>query len=94
MVKLVINPTYYINIFRRIIYMQNTGCLGLGPAWSGNNQLSPTVSGLRKIKSNDIPCSHSEHYPPTMIVLENGEYEYTCPACGRTTTFTVNRPTL
>jgi hypothetical protein len=40
------------------------------------------------------PCLHPEHNPPTMIVLEPGTYEHTCPGCGRTITFVVPpRPT-
>lgn len=51
------------------------------------------ASGLRKVA--DIPrvCTSSAHDPPTMIVLPPGVYEYTCPACGETCTFTVARVT-
>lgn len=34
-------------------------------------------------------CLHPEHEPPTMIVLEPGVYEHTCPGCRRKVTFTV-----
>ena len=47
--------------------------------------------GLRKIKDTEIPCTHPGHNPPMHIVLEPGEYEYMCPACGKITTFTVPR---
>ena len=43
--------------------------------------------GFKKIKSfekEDI-CQDSEHNPPTLIVLEPGVYEYTCPSCGHVT---------
>ena len=36
-------------------------------------------------------CRNPEHNPPTMIVLPDGIYEHTCPGCGQTTTFTVQR---
>lgn len=39
-------------------------------------------------------CANSAHYPPGMIVLENGEYEWTCPGCKYKTYFVVNNPTL
>ena len=46
---------------------------------------------LKKIA--DLPaqdvCRHSEHNPPTMIVLPPGVYEHTCPGCGKIVTFTV-----
>lgn len=29
------------------------------------------------------PCLSPEHNPPSMIVLEHGRWEYTCPACGK-----------
>ena len=53
---------------------------------------------LRKIKDLDgwpevqRPCTHPEHRPPTMIVLTDGVWEYTCPGCGHVTTFTVANP--
>lgn len=34
-------------------------------------------------------CRHPEHKPPTMVVLEPGFYEHTCPACGEVTPVTV-----
>lgn len=46
---------------------------------------------LKKIA--DLPkhetCTHPEHEPPTMIVLEPGVYEHECPGCHHKTTFTV-----
>lgn len=47
---------------------------------------------LRKIADLPQPCFHPEHNPPTMIVLEPGVYEHTCPNCGAVTTFRVERP--
>lgn len=46
---------------------------------------------LRKIQDLDksIICRHPEHNPPSMIVLPPGVYEYTCPACGHKTIFTI-----
>lgn len=29
-----------------------------------------------------MECRHPEHNPPGMIVLEPGNYEWTCPGCG------------
>jgi len=45
-------------------------------------------SGLRKIRDIEL-CLSPEHNPPGQIVLEPGEYEYICPACGHRVTFTV-----
>ena len=48
--------------------------------------------GLRKIREftpQEI-CRHLEHNPPMHIVLSPGVYEYTCPGCGKTITFTVS----
>lgn len=47
---------------------------------------------LRKIGDFPRPCLHPEHNPPSMIVLEPGIYEHTCPGCGHRTTFTVMGP--
>lgn len=51
---------------------------------------------LKKIETINLNweepiCSDPEHNPPTMIVLEPGSYEYTCPTCGRLVFFTVPR---
>lgn len=46
-------------------------------------------SGLRKIEDVEYPCLSREHIPPSHIVLKPGKYEYTCPACGERTVFTV-----
>jgi len=47
-------------------------------------------TGLKKIRgSEDKDCRSSEHNPPTHIVLDAGEYEYTCPACGHVQKFTI-----
>jgi hypothetical protein len=49
---------------------------------------------LRKIAdAPPPPCTHPEHSPPSMIVLEPGTYEHTCPRCGARATFTVDRVT-
>ena len=48
---------------------------------------------LKKIADMPKPCLHPEHNPPTMIVLEPGTYEYTCPGCGEKTTFVVPQVT-
>ena len=44
--------------------------------------------GLKKIEVFK-PCLSSEHQPPSHMVLSPGKYEYTCPACGEKTVFTV-----
>lgn len=54
---------------------------------------------FRKIEESDQwshqkPCVHPEHEPPQYIVLEDGTYEYRCPACGQTRIIHVNRPTF
>ena len=40
------------------------------------------------------PCRSLSHDPPSMIYLESGTYEWTCPACGTSVTFTVSHPAL
>ena len=43
---------------------------------------------LRKLADSPI-----WHFPPSMIVLDPGNYEHTCPGCGRITLFIVpDRP--
>jgi hypothetical protein len=37
------------------------------------------------------PCGHPEHDPPEMIVYEPGEYEHTCPKCGRVFRFVIRQ---
>lgn len=56
---------------------------------------------LRKVGDNpdwmterQSECRSPSHDPPSMIVLENGLWEHTCPDCGKKTAFRVNRPTL
>jgi hypothetical protein len=39
-------------------------------------------------------CINSEHNPPMHMVLEPGTYKYTCPSCGKVTTFEVPRITI
>lgn len=34
-------------------------------------------------------CHSPEHDPPSMQLFEPGTYEWTCPACGHITRFTV-----
>jgi hypothetical protein len=51
-------------------------------------------SQLRKITEIIKPCNHPEHYPPKYLVLRDGVYEYTCPACGKSSFFRVERPNL
>lgn len=49
--------------------------------------------GTRKIADLPEPeCNHPEHNPATMIVLPDGVYEHTCPACGKVQGFTVESP--
>lgn len=49
---------------------------------------------IRKITNEDgiwtqAPCRDSDHNPPTMIVLEPGLYEHTCPSCKKKTHFRI-----
>lgn len=46
---------------------------------------------LRRLDTIDTirPCYSSEHEPPMFLYLEAGTYEWTCPACGHKTVFTV-----
>lgn len=40
-------------------------------------------------------CRHPDHNPPSMIVLDPGVYEHTCPKCGERQTVVVRpKPTL
>jgi len=43
-------------------------------------------------KSYKDYCSHSEHNFPNMIVLPDGIYEHTCPACGTKQIVTIVNP--
>ena len=43
----------------------------------------------KKIKDAPKPCFHPDHEPPKLRVFEPGEYEHTCPSCGKVTRFTV-----
>jgi len=47
--------------------------------------------GLKKVGEVPVPCMHPEHEPPKHIVLSPGQYEHTCPACGKVSRFTVQR---
>lgn len=44
---------------------------------------------LEKIRDHKPPCLNPEHNPPGNIVLEPGDYEHTCPSCGKKTEFSV-----
>ena len=48
-----------------------------------------TLRKIRNLPETERPCSHPEHNPPGMIVLDPGVYEHTCPACGKRTEFVV-----
>lgn len=37
----------------------------------------------------DNPCMSDEHFPPSMMAIGPGTWEWTCPACGKKTVFTV-----
>lgn len=51
---------------------------------------TPKKGGFIKIKDYENKhCLDPEHNPPTMIVLEPGLYEYTCPSCGHVTVVNV-----
>lgn len=54
-----------------------------------------TKGATRKIADlPEPPCRHPQHDPATMIVLPDGIYEHTCPACGKTQKFTIDSPKL
>jgi hypothetical protein len=55
---------------------------------------SDMKGGTRKIADlpNDRICLHPEHNPATMKVWMPGLYEHTCPGCGQTQGFTIERP--
>jgi hypothetical protein len=68
---------------------------GYSDKWQSQDvEESNTGGGLRKI--GDLPkiCRHPEHHPPSMIVLPDGVYEYTCPGCGARQRFIVSSPTI
>jgi hypothetical protein len=44
--------------------------------------------------SEDEICRNPEHNPPMHISLKPGTYEWTCPACGKSTKVKVNSATL
>ena len=48
--------------------------------------------GFRRIDNtepNKGQCISPAHNPPSNIVLQPGTWEYTCPACGKTTVINV-----
>jgi hypothetical protein len=45
---------------------------------------------LKKIADAPKFCHHPEHNPPSMIVLEPGTYEHTCPSCHAKIVFRVD----
>ena len=47
-----------------------------------------TLRQIKKYETKDT-CTHPEHNSPTMIVLQPGEYEHTCPGCGKKDHFSV-----
>lgn len=40
-------------------------------------------------KQLEKPCVHPEHNPPGNMVFPPGEYEHTCPGCGKVVRFRV-----
>lgn len=45
--------------------------------------------------STEPRCLHPEHNPPTMILMEPGVYEYTCPGCEHSQEYVVPpRPSM
>lgn len=50
---------------------------------------------LKKLEDHSKKqCNHPEHEIPSNTVLDDGKYEYTCPACGKKEIFTVKSATL
>lgn len=40
------------------------------------------------------PCRHPDHNPPSHRVFDPGTYQHTCPKCGASSTFVVEKPRL
>ena len=57
--------------------------------YTNNTTTVFSAPGLRKTGEARPPCMSPEHNPPSHIVLEPGDYEYTCPSCGRVVNFSV-----
>lgn len=58
------------------------------PMLYGGESEALNLSPLRKIR--DIkPCLDPAHNPPSHLYLEAGEYEWTCPSCGKKVEFIV-----
>lgn len=58
------------------------------PMLYGGEPEALNLSPLRKIR--DIkPCLDPAHNPPSHLYLEGGEYEWTCPSCGKKVEFVV-----
>lgn len=51
-------------------------------------KIQPQNDTWTKTKSY-VPCNDPEHKPPSHMVYEPGEYEWTCPSCGKVTKFIV-----
>lgn len=56
--------------------------------WSEAKKLYDGMSNLRKIRAIK-PCLDPAHNPPSHLYLEAGEYEWTCPSCGKKVEFVV-----
>lgn len=63
--------------------------------YENEQEITPRRGGLRRIgdSPSERGCRHPEHNPPGHRVYQPGQYEYTCPGCGKTITFTVNGAT-
>lgn len=44
---------------------------------------------LKRLYTGRKFCTSPQHKPPSYIVLKPGTYNYTCPNCGESITFTV-----
>lgn len=47
------------------------------------------TSNIKRIGDAFKPCLHPEHKVPDNMYLEPGEYEHTCPGCGKVTRLTI-----
>lgn len=49
---------------------------------------------IEKYKCDKDECMSSEHNPPTLVYLQPGKWEWTCPQCGYSQVLIVPKVTL
>ena len=65
--------------------------LGFAAQFAAACSGAPARGGLRRVGGGPRgSCPSPSHGPPSMVALEPGEWEWTCPDCGGVTRFAVS----